>query len=140
MNTGTRPQTTAAAVTAVNGCAPTWGKWMCRFLEAGRGEFASQVVKKDQISSCQDIEAKSLSMDAKIMTAGDMGAYIQGICSISFWTVRSVGSRIRFCLCPTAAAAASGIHLCRGISGRHPLSWAQGRTEHEESTIHCHWH
>ena len=48
-----------------------------------KGEFEAQVLKKNQISICQDIEEKILSMYAKGMTIGDIEAHIQDIYGIS---------------------------------------------------------
>ena len=48
-----------------------------------RGEFAPQVLKKNQTSIRQDIEEKILSMYAKGMTTGDIETHIQEIYGIS---------------------------------------------------------
>ena len=48
-----------------------------------KGEFESQVLKKNQTNISQDIEEKILSMYAKGMTTSDIEAHIQDIYGIS---------------------------------------------------------
>ena len=61
-----------------------------------KGEFESQLLKKNQTSISQDIEEKSLSMDAKGMTAGDIEVHIQDIygLAVSDTTVRQITDKI----------------------------------------------
>ena len=93
-----------------------------------KGEFEPQVLKKNQTSISQDIEEKILSMYAKGMTTSDIEAHIQQP-NHGQDSARRQG----------VAAAASGAHLRRGISGCHPLPRPQRRTDREESSIHCYW-
>ena len=61
-----------------------------------KGEFEPQLLKKNQASISQDIEEKSLSMDAKGMTAGDIEVHIQDIygLAVSDTTVRQITDKI----------------------------------------------
>ena len=61
-----------------------------------KGEFESQLLKKNQTSISQDIEEKILSMYAKGMTTGDIEAHIQDIygLSVSDTTVSRITNKI----------------------------------------------
>lgn len=61
-----------------------------------KGEFESQLLKKNQTSISQDIEEKILSMYAKGMTTGDIEAHIQDIygVNVSDTTVSRITDKI----------------------------------------------
>lgn len=61
-----------------------------------KGEFESQLLKKNQTSISQDIEEKILSMYAKGMTTGDIEAHIQDIygVDVSDTTVSRITDKI----------------------------------------------
>ena len=88
-----------------------------------KGEFEPQVLKKNQTSISQDIEEKILSMYAKGMTTHGQPDHGQD---------PACGQRV--------AAAASGVHLRRGIFGCHPLPCPQRGADRKESGVYCHRH
>ena len=106
-----------------------------------KGAFETQVLKKKQNSISQDIEEKILSMYAKGMTTSDIETHIRDIYGIEVSdTTVSRGSQINPSHCKGMATAASGSHLCCGISGRYSLPCPQQRTNRKEGGIHRHEH
>ena len=89
-----------------------------------KGEFAPQLLKKNQTSISQDMEEKILSMYAKGMSTGDIEAHIRDIygLDVSDTTV----SRITDKILPMAKEwQQRPEHLCGGIPGRNPLPCPQ---------------
>ena len=101
-----------------------------------KGEFEPQVLKKGQTSISQDVEEKILSMYAKGMTTSDIEAHIQDIygISVSDSTISRITDKSQ-----RVAAAASGVHLCGGVPGRHSLPRPQRGPDREKGRLHCHW-
>ena len=106
-----------------------------------KGEFEPQILKKNQTSISQDIEEKILSMYAKGMTTGDIEAHIQDIYGISVSDKHREPDHGQDSAHRTrVAAAATGGHLRRSISGRDPLPCPQRGSDREEGGIHRHRH
>ena len=98
-----------------------------------KGEFEPELVKKQQTSLSGDIEEKILSMYSKGMSVSDIEGHIQEIYGLEISD--SAISRITDKILPVVREWPGG-DLCGGVSGRDPLSRADGRTDREKSGVH----
>ncbi len=106
-----------------------------------KGEFESQVLRKNQTGIRQDIEEKLLFMYAKGMTTSDIEAHIRDIYGVE--ASDTTISRITDKILPIAKERQqrhAGERLRSGFSGCHPLPRPQRGADREEGSLYRHRH